>query len=450
MKREPALSDLPSADVVELALAQVEGSAEFRSSPRHRALLRHLVARRLADDAAALKETVIAVEVFGRPADRFDPREDTIVRVEMRRLRTRLAHYYATEGRGAALRFELTVGSYWIDFRLPPAPPADAEHVSRHARDLIERGEHFLRLPLTPEHLTQALDRFEAACAESPGCARAHVGRGRAWLNRALSWTHPPGPAADQAAAALRQALLLDPLDATAHALLAVLQDEFEWNWPAAQRGFERAAALAPDEAFVHAVYGFHLIFHDQTAQAERELQTARRRDPHYLNTRRFLATLRVHQGRLDEAEQELAALRDIAPDSMAAVALDAVVAMARGDARTAVLHLERACALAPGHANAMASLAGALGAAGRMEDADAMLARLQRECAGQPVSPYVMAITATRCSRIDAAFMYIAQALDQRDPNAFMLPTDPSFAPLRGDARWPAAVARLRPSRHR
>lgn len=91
MKRDTdaiAATALP-AEQVELALALVENSAAFRGSPRHRALLRWLVDRRLADDLGALKESVIAVEVFGRAPARFDPRTDTIVRVEARRLRAR-------------------------------------------------------------------------------------------------------------------------------------------------------------------------------------------------------------------------------------------------------------------------------------------------------------------------------------------------------------------------
>ena len=108
---KPELLSLPSGQI-ELALAHLEQSAAFRSSPWHRALLRHLVARMLGDEAAALKETVIAVEVFGRPAAIFDPKLDTIARVEARRLRIRLRTYYRDEGKGMPIRIELPVGSY--------------------------------------------------------------------------------------------------------------------------------------------------------------------------------------------------------------------------------------------------------------------------------------------------------------------------------------------------
>ena len=51
----------------------------------------------LDDQHAKLKEYSIAVEVFHRPDD-FDPRLDSIVRVEARRLRATVERYYETEG----------------------------------------------------------------------------------------------------------------------------------------------------------------------------------------------------------------------------------------------------------------------------------------------------------------------------------------------------------------
>jgi len=58
-----------------------------------------------------LKEYLIGMEVFNR-LEAFDPRVDSIVRVEARRLRAKLEEYYLTEGREDELRIELRKGSY--------------------------------------------------------------------------------------------------------------------------------------------------------------------------------------------------------------------------------------------------------------------------------------------------------------------------------------------------
>jgi len=107
-------------DSVEDALARIEGSKPFALSTRMRRFLRFAVERALADDRDALKEYTIGVEVFDRSTD-YDPRIDSIVRVEARRLRKKLAEYYANEGKDEPLRITLPEGSY-----IPLIQPRDA------------------------------------------------------------------------------------------------------------------------------------------------------------------------------------------------------------------------------------------------------------------------------------------------------------------------------------
>jgi Tol biopolymer transport system component len=85
--------------------------------------LRFLAERHLEGQGNQLKESVIAVEVFGRKPD-HDPLQDSIVRTEAGRLRSRLAEYYVGEGKDDAMVIELPKGGYTPAFRLrEPAPP---------------------------------------------------------------------------------------------------------------------------------------------------------------------------------------------------------------------------------------------------------------------------------------------------------------------------------------
>ena len=437
------------AEQVALALARIEGSASFRGSSRHRALLRHVVERMLAGDLASLKETMIAVEVFGRPVARFDPKFDTIVRVEARRLRTRLATYYRVEGRDSRLRIELPVGSYvpLIAERAPDQPPNEA---ARRALDLVARGEHFLRQALSKRTLETALARFDAAIRVAPGISAAYVGLGRAWLNLATGWHHEPAIAAEHAAEALRGALELDPEDATAHALLGAIQNQFERRWTAAERSFERALALAPQQAFVHSAFGAHLFMRGAFERAERELALARRIDPQYINSRAHLVNLYISQCRLDDARAEIEAMRDVAPDSQSALGLSAVISLSCGEPEAAVAAYERLCELTPDNPGCWACLAGAHAAAGRGGLADETLADLHRRFSARLVSPYVLAIVEARRGRNDAAFALLERADVERDPSALLIPYDVSFAGLHVDPRWPPLVAQVRASGRR
>jgi hypothetical protein len=74
-------------------LQRILASPGLVRNERMSRFLRFLVERHLEGSDNQLKESVIAVEVFGRKPD-HDPSRDSIVRTEAGRLRARLAEYY--------------------------------------------------------------------------------------------------------------------------------------------------------------------------------------------------------------------------------------------------------------------------------------------------------------------------------------------------------------------
>jgi hypothetical protein len=96
-------------------LDRVLHSETFRKAPALRHLLEYLVVESAEGRAEQIKESVIAVEVFGRKPN-FDGRLDNIVRVQAHRLRKLLDAYYADEGKSDKLRFGIPRGSYVPQF----------------------------------------------------------------------------------------------------------------------------------------------------------------------------------------------------------------------------------------------------------------------------------------------------------------------------------------------
>src|SRR5689334_18534183 len=92
-------------------LNRVLASPGFNRNERMSRFLRFVVERHLESRDHELKESVIAVEVFGRRPD-FDPRLDPVVRTEAGRLRSRLSEYYGAEGKVDRLVIELPKGGY--------------------------------------------------------------------------------------------------------------------------------------------------------------------------------------------------------------------------------------------------------------------------------------------------------------------------------------------------
>ncbi|XXT24923.1 hypothetical protein WME94_25655 [Sorangium sp. So ce429] len=106
-------------------LDQVLGSSAFGGSARQARLLRFLVGEVLDGRGGALRAPLVATRVFDRP-EGFDSCEDSIVRVEMSKLRRALVRHYAAT-RAAVVRIELPRGTYapsLVPARETPAPEA--------------------------------------------------------------------------------------------------------------------------------------------------------------------------------------------------------------------------------------------------------------------------------------------------------------------------------------
>ena len=98
-------------------LEKIAAHGLFARSERMVRFLRLAVERTLEGKADELKEYLIGVEVFDRPSS-YDPRVDPIVRVEARRLRSKLKAYYAGDGNNDPVRIEFRTGSYAPQIRM--------------------------------------------------------------------------------------------------------------------------------------------------------------------------------------------------------------------------------------------------------------------------------------------------------------------------------------------
>ena len=112
-----------SDKAVRQELTRILGSKTFSQVDRLKRFVDFIVTESVDGRGGDLKEYVIGVQVFGKEAG-FDPRTDPIVRVQARRLRTRLARYYVDEGNGDEIVVELPKGGYEPVFRVRSEAPA--------------------------------------------------------------------------------------------------------------------------------------------------------------------------------------------------------------------------------------------------------------------------------------------------------------------------------------
>jgi hypothetical protein len=106
-------------------IERIVNSSVLQNSEALCTLLKFLARRSLEAPEVPLKEHQIATVVFGRSPD-FDPRLDSTVRVQMSRLRAKLAEYYNNAGRDDSILVEIPKGSHGVTFREREAPPLPA------------------------------------------------------------------------------------------------------------------------------------------------------------------------------------------------------------------------------------------------------------------------------------------------------------------------------------
>jgi Tfp pilus assembly protein PilF len=90
----------------------------------------------------------------------------------------------------------------------------------------------------------------------------------------------PPSELIPKARAAALKALELDEKLAEAHVSLALIAQNYDWDWQTSEKEFRRAIALDPNYATAHHWFAEHLALLGRFDQAFSEMQRARQLDP--------------------------------------------------------------------------------------------------------------------------------------------------------------------------
>lgn len=144
-----------SDKAVRQELTRILGSKTFSQVDRLKRFVDFIVTETVEGRGGDLKEYVIGVQVFGKEPS-FDPRTDPIVRVQARRLRTRLARYYRDEGNSDELIVDLPKGGYAPVFRTRDEAPATKRSLTA---TLVGRNTVAV-LPLADDSPNASLDYF--------------------------------------------------------------------------------------------------------------------------------------------------------------------------------------------------------------------------------------------------------------------------------------------------
>jgi TolB-like protein/cytochrome c-type biogenesis protein CcmH/NrfG len=142
----------PPAELIRKQLERLLADARFVRSERLSRFLRYTVEKTLAGESDDLKEYTIAVEVYGK-SETYDPSVNSLVRVEVGRLRNKLLEYYTTTGRDDPVRIEFVRGKYTPVFT-PQLPRDDQVNAQPQIEELKQPAE------VPEQSRTAAVSRF--------------------------------------------------------------------------------------------------------------------------------------------------------------------------------------------------------------------------------------------------------------------------------------------------
>ena len=124
-----------AAEDIRAQVGRLIQSKTFETSEVHRRLLQYLAEKSISGEADRLKEYTIGLEAFGKPPT-YDPKHDSIVRLQAGRLRQKLVAYYQTEAAVDAIRVSMPKGAFKLNFE-PVEVPDHAHGVPWNPRRMI-------------------------------------------------------------------------------------------------------------------------------------------------------------------------------------------------------------------------------------------------------------------------------------------------------------------------
>ena len=157
--------------------------------------------------------------------------------------------------------------------RSPPTLSADAYEAYLQGR--------FHWFKLTPADITTAMQYFQSALEKDSTYALAYAGIALTYAARAEYNIEPAREAYAKAKAAALRALQLDDGSSEAHHALATTLFAFDWNFTAAEKEYQRAIDLDPNDPFPRAFYGQFLAECGRDSEAAVQLNRALALDPH-------------------------------------------------------------------------------------------------------------------------------------------------------------------------
>jgi TolB-like protein/Tfp pilus assembly protein PilF/predicted Ser/Thr protein kinase len=330
----------------------------------------------------------------------------------------------------------------------PKLAGAEAKQLAKHDTENPEAYQLYLQglfywNKWTQDGFQKAIDFFRKAVEKDPAYAQAYAGMADAYTFMGASGYVAPQEVWQSAKSAAMQSVKIDDSLPEGHISLALVRENFDWDWAGAEKEFKRAIELNPNSAEAHHWYGDFLTRLGRFDEARTELKKAEELDPLSLliNTSagRELYFARQYPAAIEQFRKTLDMDRNFVP---AQHGIELAYAQ-NGMFREAVAERQKVLTL-----SGSPDLAAAIGDDYRKSGYEGVLQSwlegLNEVSKRGYVSSYNIAQIHARLGHKPEAHAMLERAFGSRDGNLTYLKIDPVFDDLRSDQQIQGLLLKL------
>lgn len=323
--------------------------------------------------------------------------------------------------------------------RTPSIPAAlTPEQFASH--DLYLKGLYFWNKRSVPG-LKLAISNFEQAVQKDPNNARAYASLADSYaLISGYDSSIPASESIPRAREAARHALELDPSLPEVHTALALIAQNYDWDWQTAESEYRRAIELNDSYATAHHWYGEMLGLQGRFDQGLREFDHALELDPLSLIIATDRGALLFYARQYDRSIDQFRSVMDRDPVFPRANLIDSVL-IEKGFYKEAIADLKNWHAASAENAWSAATAAYTYGRAGDFVKADAAIEKLKSLDRRESLDPFTFFTAYLGKGDKALALQWLEKAYAAHSPGLTSIKVNPGCDSLRQEPRFHAVL---------
>jgi Tfp pilus assembly protein PilF len=289
----------------------------------------------------------------------------------------------------------------------------------------------------------KAIGYFEQAIQSDPNYALAYAGLADSYMLLGGYRYVSQKDVIERSRAAVKKALQLDPALGEAHTTLALIHENYDWDWPATEGEYRLAIQSNPNYATAHGWYGEFLAYMGRFEESFPEMQRAKQHDPDSVSLNTDACQVFYLARQYDKAIEQCRRALEIDPGFAQAshrLAVSYVRKQMYPEALAEAKRLEKT----QGDQSDPNFLGQIYAAAGDRESAQKYWKILRARADSEKTQPFDLWSTALALGNKDEALHWLEKTYDNHGVGLICIKTLPDLDPLRDEPRFQVLMRKM------